>query len=119
MAALGLIRKRIDWCESRGVEILCCPEAVLGGLADYAPRPTDFAISVADGQLDAVLAPLASNIVTVIVGFTDSEMQVGSTTRQRSFVEEPSLVCIASCIRRFARPFMKRATRYLCSASAS
>ena len=34
MAALGLIRKRLDWCESEGVEILCCPEAVLGGLAD-------------------------------------------------------------------------------------
>jgi 5-aminopentanamidase len=71
MAALGLIRKRLDWCESEGVEILCCPEAVLGGLADYAPRPTDFAIAVADGQLDAVLAPLASNIVTVILGFTE------------------------------------------------
>ncbi len=71
MAALGLIRKRLDWCESEGVEILCCPEAVLGGLADYAPRPTDFAIAVADGQLDALLAPLASNIVTVILGFTE------------------------------------------------
>ena len=71
MAALGLIRKRIDWCESEGVEILCCPEAVLGGLADYAPRPADFAIAVAGGQLDAVLAPLASNIVTVILGFTE------------------------------------------------
>ena len=70
MAALGLIRKRIDWCESEGVEILCCPEAVLGGLADHAPRPTDFAIA-ADGQLDAVLAPLASHIVTVILGFTE------------------------------------------------
>ena len=71
MAALGLIRKRLDWCESEGVEMLCCPEAVLGGLADYAPRPTDFAIAVADGQLDALLAPLASNIVTVILGFTE------------------------------------------------
>ena len=71
MAALGLIRKRVDWCESEGVEILCCPEAVLGGLADYAPRPTDFAIAVADGQLDSVLAPLASNIVTIILGFTE------------------------------------------------
>jgi predicted amidohydrolase len=71
MAALGQIRKRIDWCESEGVEMLCCPEAVLGGLADCAPRPIDFAIAVADGQLDAVLAPLASDIVTVILGFTE------------------------------------------------
>jgi predicted amidohydrolase len=71
MAALGLIRKRIDWCESEGVEILCCPEAVLGGLADYARRPTNVAIAVADGQLDTVLKPLTSDLVTIILGFTE------------------------------------------------
>jgi hypothetical protein len=36
MGAVDLIRQRIAWCEVEGVEILCCPEAVLGGLADYA-----------------------------------------------------------------------------------
>jgi predicted amidohydrolase len=71
MAALDLIRKHVAWCEAEGVEILCCPEAVLGGLADYAPRPIGFAIAAADGQLDHVLAPLASRIVTVILGFTE------------------------------------------------
>lgn len=71
MAALGLIRKRTDCCESEGVEILCCPEAILGGLADYAPRPAEFAIDVAGGQLDAVLAPLAGDTVTTILGFTE------------------------------------------------
>lgn len=71
MAALGLIRKRIDWCESERVEILCCPEGILGGLADYAPRPAEVAIPVADGQLAAVLAPLKSDTVTIIVGFTE------------------------------------------------
>src|SRR5262245_37950878 len=70
-AALGLIRERIDWCESEGVEILCCPEGVLGGLADYATRPTDIAIEVEGGQLDAALAPLASDRVTTILGFTE------------------------------------------------
>jgi hypothetical protein len=39
MEALSLIREQIDWCESEGVEILCCPEGVLGGLADYVSRP--------------------------------------------------------------------------------
>jgi predicted amidohydrolase len=68
---VGLIRKQVDVCESEGVEILCCPEAVLGGLADYVPRPTEIAIDVEHGQLDAVLAPLASNKVTTIVGFTE------------------------------------------------
>ena len=53
------------------MEILGCPEAILGGLADYAPRPEDFAIKVESGQLKAVLTPLASETVTTIVGFTE------------------------------------------------
>lgn len=36
MEALEFIRYQIDQCEARGVQILCCPEAVLGGLADYS-----------------------------------------------------------------------------------
>src|SRR5262245_53765154 len=71
MELLGLIRERVDWCESDGFEVLCCPEVVLGGLADYASRPTDIAIDVADGQLHALLEPLASNKVATILGFTE------------------------------------------------
>ena len=67
--ALRLVRERVDWCESEGVEILCCPEGLLGGLADYAPRPA--AIAIDAGHLEAVLAPLASDSVTTIVGFTE------------------------------------------------
>jgi predicted amidohydrolase len=44
---------------------------VLGGLADYAARPADFAIDVESGQLSAELAPLASDTVTTILGFTE------------------------------------------------
>jgi predicted amidohydrolase len=72
MEALGLIRGRVAWCEREGVDILCCPEAVLGGLADDAQCPADFAIDTASGQLDALLAPLASKSVTAIVGFTET-----------------------------------------------
>jgi len=68
---LSLIREQIDRCESEGVEILCCPEAILGGLADYASRPTDIAIDVEAGQLHALLAPLASDRVATILGFTE------------------------------------------------
>ena len=68
--ALRLIREQIERCESEGVEILCCPEGVLGGLADYAPRPT--AIAIDCGQLNRVLAPLASDRVTTILGFTET-----------------------------------------------
>jgi 5-aminopentanamidase len=69
MDALGLIRARVKWCEAEGVSILCCPEAVLGGLADYGDDPTRFAIAAS--RLDSALAPLASDTVTTIVGFTE------------------------------------------------
>ena len=72
MVALELIRDRVEWCEAEGVDILCCPEAVLGGLADDAERPVDIAIDVESGQLEALLAPLASRSVTAIVGFTET-----------------------------------------------
>jgi 5-aminopentanamidase len=71
MKVLSLIREQVDRCESRGVEILCCPECVIGGLADYARRPTDIAIDVEGGELRKLLAPLASDRVTTILGFTE------------------------------------------------
>jgi predicted amidohydrolase len=71
MEVVGLIREQVNWCESQGVEILCCPEGVLGGLADYASSPTGIAIDVERGQLQALLTPLASDRVTTIVGFTE------------------------------------------------
>jgi predicted amidohydrolase len=69
--ALALIRERIKCSESASVEILCCPEGILGGLADYATQPTAIAIDVEDGQLNTVLAPLSSETVTTIIGFTE------------------------------------------------
>ena len=69
--AVDLIRARVEWCESHGVVILCCPEAILGGLADYAADPREFAIDVRGDQLARALAPLASDTVTTIVGFTE------------------------------------------------
>jgi predicted amidohydrolase len=71
MEVVELIRKRVKWCESQGVEILCCPEAVLGGLADYAVCPDEVAINVESGQLGSALEPLAHDTVTTVVGFTE------------------------------------------------
>ncbi|MEP7239456.1 MAG: carbon-nitrogen hydrolase family protein [Devosia sp.] len=71
MAALALIERRVRWCATEAVDILCCPEAILGGLADDASRPFELALSVESGQLRAVLAPLASSTVTTIIGFTE------------------------------------------------
>lgn len=68
---IGLIREQVEWCESEGVEILCCPEGVLGGLADYADSPADIAVDAEGGRLQELLAPLASDAVTAVVGFTE------------------------------------------------
>ena len=62
MGALDLIRARVLECEAEGIAVLCCPEAILGGLADHVEDPARVAISVSTGQLDAVLAPLASDV---------------------------------------------------------
>jgi 5-aminopentanamidase len=72
MRAVGLIREQVRRCEEAGVSILCCPEAVLGGLADHAARPADLALSVEGGGLADALAPLASDLVTAVVGFTEA-----------------------------------------------
>lgn len=71
MEAIALIAQRIRECESAGVQILCSPEAILGGLADNASDPRVFALDVVGGQLAQALAPLASETVTTIVGFTE------------------------------------------------
>lgn len=68
--ALPHIRRQIDHCESAGVSILCCPEAIIGGLADYAASPAEIAIDIP--KLVRVLAPIASDTVTTIVGFTEA-----------------------------------------------
>jgi 5-aminopentanamidase len=71
LEAIDLIQERVAWCESEAVSILCCPETIPGGLADYSDNPARFAIRTDDGQLARVLAPLASDTVTSIIGFTE------------------------------------------------
>jgi predicted amidohydrolase len=68
---LSMLQERVRWCEARGVEILCCPDAVLGGLADYANASRDLAIGVAGGQLQRLLAPLTSDTVATLWGGTE------------------------------------------------
>src|SRR4029078_11821605 len=71
MVALDHIRTRVRGCEVEGVEILCCPEAILGGLADQIEDPARLALSLRSGQLDGILAPLHSDVTGTIVGFTE------------------------------------------------
>ncbi|HLK69273.1 MAG TPA: carbon-nitrogen hydrolase family protein [Bryobacteraceae bacterium] len=71
MDAIDLIHECVCTCEAQGIDVLCCPEAVLGGLADYDENPKRLAIRSDNGQLESVLAPLASDTVTCVVGFTE------------------------------------------------
>lgn len=71
MDALGLIHEQVALCESQGILILCCPETILGGLADLSDEPAKLAIRTANGELDRTLAPLRSPTVTTIIGFTE------------------------------------------------
>jgi 5-aminopentanamidase len=67
--ALSLIRRRLEQCEASGISLLCCPEAILGGLADYLDDPRQYAIPTAD--IRTVLEPLVSDTVTCIVGLSE------------------------------------------------
>jgi 5-aminopentanamidase len=72
---IGLIAEQLDLCVAAGVDLLCCPEAVIGGLAHESAgqSPADVALNVEDGELVDVLAPLMTTTVTLIVGFTERE----------------------------------------------
>ena len=71
--SVSLIGARVRQCEAQNVSFLCCPEGILGGLADYATDPFAIALDVPSGQLHNTLAPIASETVTTIVGFTESQ----------------------------------------------
>jgi len=71
MSVVDLVQERVRECEKAGISVLCCPEAVLGGLADYSECPAALGIRSDGDQLATLLARLASNTVTSIVGFTE------------------------------------------------
>ena len=87
MDALDLIRRRVAECESQGATILCCPEAILGGLADNCDDPARFAIAADSGPRR--IGACCLRHVTTIVGFTGSAPANASTTRPQSFIEAP------------------------------
>lgn len=69
LEVIELIRRRVRQCEANGISVLCCAEAILGGLADFNDNPSRLAIQTV--QLASVLMPLASETVTSILGFTE------------------------------------------------
>ena len=69
--AFDSIREAVKACEAQHIDILCCPEAILGGLADYVADPRAHAFDTSGDALTRALAPLASDSVTTIVGFSE------------------------------------------------
>jgi predicted amidohydrolase len=73
--AIGLIEEQLVTCAAQGVDVLCCPEAFIGGLARESDgqSPLDVALNVENGELVEVLGPLVTTSVTLIVGFTERD----------------------------------------------
>ena len=69
--AVELVGHQLERCERAGVDLLCCPEAFLGGLAHESDgqSPRDVAIRV--DELRRLLAPLMSSPVASVIGFTE------------------------------------------------
>lgn len=99
---IELTRQRVRECEANGVSVLCCAEAILGGLADFNENPSRFAIR-ADAQLTSILTPLASDTVTSIVGFT--ELGGGGTLYNSAAVFQRG--CVAGVYRKI-HPAIRR-----------
>jgi predicted amidohydrolase len=72
---IDMIKEQLAVCEAQSVEVLCCPEAIIGGLAieSDGQSPAEVAIGVDDGELVEVLGPLMDTPVTVIIGFTERD----------------------------------------------
>jgi len=75
--AVSLIGHQLERCDALGVKILCCPEGMLGGLADYAPDPLAIAVDANSGQLAELLKLLPNSSVAIIVGFTEIDRGSG------------------------------------------
>ena len=68
-----LVLAHLERAQTDGVELLCCPEALIGELANETDgdSPATVALSVADGELEAAVAPLFGWGMTIVAGFTE------------------------------------------------
>ncbi|HEX8906767.1 MAG TPA: carbon-nitrogen hydrolase family protein, partial [Longimicrobiaceae bacterium] len=88
---LRLLADQVARCEAAGVDVLCCPEGILGGLADYV-EPERRLVFPADGtELTRAIAPLTSATVTVIVGYTERD-EAGRVFNAAAVVHGGSIV---------------------------
>jgi predicted amidohydrolase len=63
----------LERARADGVELVCCPEALTGELANESDgdTPQAVALSIGDGELDKAIAPLLGWGMTIVVGFTE------------------------------------------------
>jgi len=73
--AVGLIRERIAECDTLGIELLVCPESVVGGLAleSEGHDPDRVAVGVATGELATTIDSWRPASATVVAGFTERD----------------------------------------------
>jgi 5-aminopentanamidase len=90
-SAIELVAEQMEWCDSNHVDLLCCPEAMLGGLADYSQNPRGLALNIVDGEFKPVLSRLESYAVTCVFGFTERG-GTGELYNAAAVVKEGSLV---------------------------
>ncbi|MGZ8766190.1 MAG: carbon-nitrogen hydrolase family protein [Acidimicrobiia bacterium] len=95
LEAVDLIRDQLVVCEAQRVEILCCPEAILGGLAHESAgqSPEEVALGVDNGELTQVVAPLLDSSVTLIVGFTERD-EVGNLFNAAALIVDGQVTAI-------------------------
>jgi predicted amidohydrolase len=70
---VDLIATQLIDCESAGVELLCCPEAIIGGLAHESAGQSPHDVALTVDEMRRLVAPLASSPVASVIGFTERE----------------------------------------------
>ena len=117
--ALDLVRTQVKRCESERVTVLCCPEAILGGLADNHPIRRSLRSQRIAPRSRPRLLLLRAKLSRLSLDLPNSGMEGRSTTPQQFFSEGKSLACIASCILRSAGRSIRPVMAFASSGSES
>ena len=72
---VALVADQLAACAELGVELLCCPEGIVGGLAleSDGDDPNEVALGVANGELASAIDAWRGTPVTVVAGFTERD----------------------------------------------
>lgn len=73
LAGAELLVPYLERARADGVELVCCPEALIGELANESDgdSPNAVALSAENGELNDAIAPLLGWGMTIVVGFTE------------------------------------------------